>query len=121
MSHDHDHGHGHGHEHRKRRRKRFKDTGAGALADYKLLELLRLRIIPRRGAKPRARALIARFGDFADTLGVTVHVHLVIGRHGAASLRQPGLIEARAYAARLRPSRLSTTATRPSTRRLRSS
>ncbi|TPW07393.1 MAG: DNA repair protein RadC [Alphaproteobacteria bacterium] len=53
----------HYHEHRTRLRKRFEDTGADALADYELLELLLFRIIPRRDTKPLAKALIARFGE----------------------------------------------------------
>ena len=59
----------HFHEHRTRLRKRFADAGAAALADYELLELLLFRIIPRRDTKPLAKALIARFGDFAAVLG----------------------------------------------------
>ncbi len=58
----------HYHEHRTRLRKRFADSGGDALADYELLELLLFRIIPRRDTKPLAKALIARFGDFAAVL-----------------------------------------------------
>lgn len=58
----------HYHEHRARLRKRFAERGAGALADYELLELLLFRIIPRRDTKPLAKALIDRFGDFAAVL-----------------------------------------------------
>ena len=60
--------HPHYHEHRTRLRKRFEDTGADALADYELLELLLFRVVPRRDTKPLAKALIARFGDFAAVL-----------------------------------------------------
>lgn len=63
----------HYHEHRARLRKRFEDTGADALADYELLELLLFRIIPRRDTKPLAKALIARFGDFAAVLAADPH------------------------------------------------
>ena len=63
----------HYHEHRTRLRKRFEDTGADALADYELLELLLFRIIPRRDTKPLAKALIARFGDFAAVLAADPH------------------------------------------------
>ncbi len=58
----------HYHEHRTRLRKRFATSGGDALADYELLELLLFRIIPRRDTKPLAKALIARFGDFAAVL-----------------------------------------------------
>ena len=40
----------------------------GALADYELLELILFRAIPRRDVKPLAKALIARFGSFAEAI-----------------------------------------------------
>ena len=43
-------------------------SGAGALADYELLELVLFRAIPRRDVKPLAKALIARFGSFAEAI-----------------------------------------------------
>lgn len=53
--------------HRQRLRDRFMESGAGALADYELLELVLFRAIPRRDVKPLAKALIKRFGSFAET------------------------------------------------------
>lgn len=50
--------------HRERLRARFDMGGAGAVADYELLELLLFRAIPRRDVKPLAKRLIAEFGDF---------------------------------------------------------
>ena len=41
---------------------------AGALADYELLELVLFRAIPRRDVKPLAKALVARFGSFAEAI-----------------------------------------------------
>ena len=58
----------HYHNHRERLRNRFKDAGPDALADYELLELILFRIVPRRDTKPLAKALLARFGDFASVL-----------------------------------------------------
>ncbi len=58
----------HYHDHRTRLRKRFEQAGAGALADYEVLELLLFRTIPRRDTKPLAKALIAKFGDLAAVL-----------------------------------------------------
>lgn len=55
--------------HRERLRERFVQAGAEALADYELLELLLFRAIPRADTKPVAKALIARFGSFAEVLG----------------------------------------------------
>ena len=54
--------------HRERLRDRFREAGAEALADYELLELLLFRAIPRKDVKPLAKALIARFGSFSETL-----------------------------------------------------
>jgi DNA repair protein RadC len=58
----------HYHGHRERLRNRFREAGAEALADYELLELLLFRAIPRRDVKPLAKALIARFGSFAEAI-----------------------------------------------------
>lgn len=58
----------HYHGHRERLRTRFADHGAEALADYELLELTLFRAIPRRDVKPLAKALIHRFGSFAEVL-----------------------------------------------------
>ncbi len=54
--------------HRERLRTRFHSAGADALADYELLELILFAAIPRKDTKPLAKALIARFGTFADVL-----------------------------------------------------
>jgi DNA repair protein RadC len=52
--------------HRERLRERFLRAGGGALADYELLELVLFRAIPRRDVKSLAKALLARFGSFAE-------------------------------------------------------
>ncbi|MEM8836944.1 MAG: DNA repair protein RadC [Pseudomonadota bacterium] len=54
--------------HRDRLRARFQQNGDAALVDYELLELILFRSIPRRDTKPIAKALLARFGSFADVL-----------------------------------------------------
>ncbi len=54
--------------HRKRLRERFLKGGADALPDYEMLELLLFHAIPRRDTKPIAKALLKRFGTFADVL-----------------------------------------------------
>ncbi|MCB8835891.1 DNA repair protein RadC [Aurantimonas sp. VKM B-3413] len=54
--------------HRDRLRERFATSGAAALADYELLELILFRTIPRRDVKPIAKALIARFGSLSEVL-----------------------------------------------------
>ncbi|KQO66912.1 MULTISPECIES: DNA repair protein RadC [unclassified Methylobacterium] len=54
--------------HRDRLRARFAQGGAEALPDYELLELALFRAIPRRDVKPLAKALIRRFGSFAEVV-----------------------------------------------------
>jgi DNA repair protein RadC len=61
----------HYHGHRQRLRARFRQAGGGALQDYELLELLLFAAIPRRDVKPLAKALIQRFGSYADVLSAT--------------------------------------------------
>jgi DNA repair protein RadC len=58
----------HYHGHRERLRTRFREAGAGALADYELLELILFRAIPQRDVKPLAKDLLARFGSFAEVI-----------------------------------------------------
>ncbi|MCJ2118646.1 DNA repair protein RadC [Methylobacterium sp. J-001] len=57
----------HYHGHRDRLREKFAAVG-DALTDYELLELVLFRAIPRRDVKPLAKALVARFGSFAEVL-----------------------------------------------------
>jgi DNA repair protein RadC len=54
--------------HRDRLRRRLLTAGIDAVADYELLELVLFRALPRRDVKPLAKALIARFGSFADVV-----------------------------------------------------
>jgi len=54
--------------HRQRLRQRFIKAGADGLADYELLELLLFQALPRRDTKPVAKALLARFGSFAEVV-----------------------------------------------------
>jgi DNA repair protein RadC len=58
----------HYHGHRERLRDRFRTAGAEALSDYEMLELVLFRALPRRDVKPLAKALIARFGSFAEVV-----------------------------------------------------
>ena len=57
--------------HRQRLRERFLTGGADALPDYELLELFLFFAIPQRDTKPLAKALIARFGSFADVIAAS--------------------------------------------------
>jgi DNA repair protein RadC len=58
----------HYHGHRERLRARFRQAGADAVSDYELLELLLFRALPRRDVKPLAKALLQRFGSFAEVV-----------------------------------------------------
>jgi DNA repair protein RadC len=57
--------------HRERLRARFRQGAGPTLPDYELLELVLFRSIPRRDVKPLAKALIARFGSFAEALAAS--------------------------------------------------
>jgi DNA repair protein RadC len=57
--------------HRERLRQRFRLGGAEAVPDYELLELILFRAVPRQDVKPLAKALIARFGSFAEALSAS--------------------------------------------------
>lgn len=54
--------------HRKRLREKFLNSGADALHDYELVELLLAYAIPRRDVKPAAKALLERFGSLQGLL-----------------------------------------------------
>jgi DNA repair protein RadC len=58
----------HFHGHRERLKARFRESGADAVADYELLELLLFLALPRRDTKPIAKALLTRFGSFSEVL-----------------------------------------------------
>lgn len=58
--------------HRDRLRARFAEGGDRGMPDYELLELILFRAMPRRDVKPVAKALIARFGSFAEVIGAPV-------------------------------------------------
>ena len=62
----------HYHGHRDRLRERFAKGGVDALADYELLELYLFRSILRRDVKPIAKALIAKFGSFAEVIAAPI-------------------------------------------------
>lgn len=86
----------HYHGHRERLRDRFRKGGAEALADYELLELILFRAIPRRDVKPLAKALIARFGSFAEVVGARPERLAEIDGLGDAAIAEIRIIEAAA-------------------------
>jgi DNA repair protein RadC len=54
--------------HRARMRQRLLQAGPEAVLDHELLEMVLFLALPRRDTKPLARALLARFGSFADAV-----------------------------------------------------
>ena len=55
-------------EHRHRLKMRYLDSGAGALHDYEVLELLLFFAISRKDLKPLAKRLIEKFGSLRGVL-----------------------------------------------------
>ncbi len=76
--------------HRARMRQKLLAAGPEALLDHELLEMLLFQAMPRRDTKPVARALLARFGGFAEALAApAAEIQEVegMGEAGAAALK----------------------------------
>src|SRR5260370_18893025 len=86
----------HYHGHRERLRARLREAGAAALADYELLELVLFRAIPRRDVKPLAKALIARFGSFAEAIAADPQRLAEIEGMSAGAIGEFKIVEAAA-------------------------
>jgi DNA repair protein RadC len=86
----------HFHGHRQRLRDRFMEAGDQALADYELMELLLFRAIARRDVKPLAKALIERFGSFAEALAARPERLREIAGLGEAAIVELKIVEAAA-------------------------
>jgi DNA repair protein RadC len=83
-------------DHRARLRDRFMASGANALPDYELLELVLFRAIPRQDVKPLARLLLDTFGDFNRVIAASpARLQLVKGA-GPAVVLELKLVEAAA-------------------------
>ena len=82
--------------HRERLRKRFRDGGADALPDYELLELILFRAMPRRDTKPLAKAILARFGTFAEAMNAPDDLLREVPGLGEAAVTEIRLIRAAA-------------------------
>ena len=80
--------------HRERLRKPFRGAGPDALPDYELLELVLFRAAPRRDTKPLAKALIARFGTFAEALNAPEELLREIPGIGEAAITELKLVRA---------------------------
>ena len=86
----------HFHGHRERLRLRFRERGADALADYELLELILFRALPRRDTKPIAKALIDKFGSFAEVISAPPRRLLEVSGIGENVVTEIKLIHAAA-------------------------
>jgi len=86
----------HYHGHRERLRERFLQAGWDAVTEYELLELILFRAIPRRDVKPLAKALIAKFGSFAEVVSaVPARLREVEGM-GEAAITEIKVVQAAA-------------------------
>jgi DNA repair protein RadC len=83
-------------EHRKRLRARFLDGGADAMPDYELLELVLFAAIRRQDTKPLAKALIDRFGSFADAIAAPAERLADVDGVGDAVIAQLKIVQAAA-------------------------
>ena len=86
----------HYHGHRQRLRARLREAGAAAVADYELLELVLFRAIPRKDVKPLAKALIARFGTFAEAIAAEPPRLAEVDGMGAGAIAEFKIVEAAA-------------------------
>jgi DNA repair protein RadC len=86
----------HFHGHRERLRTRFREAGVDALADYELLELLLFRALTRRDVKPLAKALLARFGSFAEVISAPPARLAEVDGLGEAAIAELKIVQAAA-------------------------
>jgi DNA repair protein RadC len=82
--------------HRERLRERFLDAGPDAVTEYELLELVLFRAIPRRDVKPLAKALIAKFGSFAEVVAAARPRLREIEGLGEAAIAEIKIVQAAA-------------------------
>lgn len=80
--------------HRERLRDRFTVGGADAMPDYELLEMVLFRAITRGDTKPLAKALIARFGTFAEVISAPANLLMEIKGVGPSVVTELKLIRA---------------------------
>jgi DNA repair protein RadC len=88
----------HYHGHRERLRERFLSSGAEALQDYELLELLLFAVIPRRDVKPLAKRMLAALGGlWAVTQAEPASLRQRFGLSDAviAAIKTPGALALR--------------------------
>ena len=82
--------------HRERLRRRFRESGADALPDYELLEMILFRAVPRRDTKPLAKAILAHFGSFTEALNAPEERLKEVPGLGEAAITEIKLVRAAA-------------------------
>jgi DNA repair protein RadC len=82
--------------HRERLRDRFREAGSDALSDYELLELLLFRAQPRRDVKPLAKALLEKFGSFAEVISAPETRLAEVKGLGASGITEFKIVQAAA-------------------------
>ena len=87
----------HYHGHRERLRARFRDAGSDAVTDYELLELVLFRALPRRDVKPLAKALIAKFGSFAEVIAAPPQRLAEVAGLGDSAITEFKVVQAAAH------------------------
>ena len=83
--------------HRERLRARFLKGGADAMPDYELLELTLFASLPRRDTKPLAKALLVRFGSFAEVIAAPRAHLLEVKGVGESVANHLKIVEAAAH------------------------
>jgi DNA repair protein RadC len=82
--------------HRERLRRRFREGGSDAIPDYELIELILFRAVPRRDTKPLAKAILARFGSFAEAMNAPDELLREVPGLGEAAVTEIKLVRAAA-------------------------
>ncbi len=82
--------------HRERLRERFREGRPEALPDYELLEMVLFRAIKRGDTKPIAKALLAKFGTFAEVISAAPERLTEVAGVGEAVTTELKLIRAAA-------------------------
>jgi DNA repair protein RadC len=84
------------HYHGQRLRERLVKAGGEALADYELLELILFRAFAQKDVKPLAKALIAKFGSFAEVISAPAQRLKEVEGVGDAVVAELKIVEAAA-------------------------
>ncbi len=82
--------------HRQRLRSRLLLAGPDSIADHELLEMLLFLALPRRDTKPIARALLTRFGSFANAIAAPLAELRAVDGLGDAGLAALKTVQAAA-------------------------